>query len=407
MATYEFDNLKKTYEGFGDPFAVIRIGGKDIGNVKKGFPVSDLYIDLTSGYEASIAEFSIYDAYDKSRASFSINDMLKKYTAMGAKVEIALGYGTSAKTVFVGAIMRVNYRHGLDEIPCIRITAMDVKGIMMASTYSRQLKASCYSAAVLEILEKSAYAGMQNAGIIESINVTDTPDKITAAGGVGDYTGGFADGLFGEAVSGAASDEVSVTDRTIEMVAESDYEFIVKAAKRYNYEFYTECGNVYFRKAKADPNTRMVITPEMGMYSFDISYDITGLVNKVTVRATDASKAQVISAAQKNQHSLPGKAKSLMKGNEKVYIDSSVTSREEAEYRAQSLMEKIAYRFGSLECELQGLPEYLPGYFMELSGLGDGVDNKFYVSRVIHQMTQDGKYIVKLEGKAAGTKENG
>ena len=426
MATYEFDDLKKTYEGFTDPFAVIRIGGKDIGNVKKGFPVSDLYIDLTSGYEASIAEFSIYDAYDKSTASFSMNEMLKKYTTMGAKVEIALGYGANAKTVFVGAVMRINYHHGLDEIPCIRITAMDVKGVMMASTYSRQLKASCYSAAVLEILERNAYAGMQNSGIINSINVTDTPDKSMSSGlgALDSLTGGLSDDLIGdltdsvmdqisgvqqtmqEDLTGNLSQEASVTDRTIEMVAESDYEFIVKAAKRYNYEFYTECGNVYFRKAKADTNTRIMITPDMGMYSFDISYDVTGLVNKVTVRATDASKAQVISAVQKNQNTLPGKAKSLIKGSEKVYVDASVTSKEEAGYRAQSLMESISYRFGSLECELQGLPEYLPGYFMELSGLGDGVDNRFYVNRVIHQMTQDGKYIVKLEGKAAGTKEN-
>ena len=418
MATYEFDDLRKTYHGFDDPIAIIKIGGKDIGNVKKGFPVSDLYIDLTSGYEASIAEFSIYDAYDKSTASFQISDMLKKYTTMGAKVEIALGYGSSAKTVFVGAIMRINYRHGLEEVPCIRITAMDVKGVMMASTYSRQLKASCYSEAVLEILEKSAYAGMQSSGMIESINVTDTPDKNTSlglralSGGLGDLTGGLTEGLTnrnqtaGGFSNPAPDQEAAVTDRTIEMVAESDYEFIVKAAKRYNYEFFTECGNVYFRKAKADPNVRMTITPEMGMYSFDISYDVTGLVSKVTVRATDASRAQVISAAQKNQNTLPGKARNLIKGSEKVYIDSSVTSKEEAGYRAQSLMETISYRFGSLECELQGLPEYLPGYFMELSGLGTGVDNKFYVSRVIHQMTQDGKYTVKLEGKAAGTKEN-
>ena len=68
-------------------------------------------------------------------------------------------------------------------------------------------------------------------------------------------------------------------------------------------------------------------------------------------------------------------------------------------------METVSYRFGSLECELQGLPEYLPGYFIEFKGLGEGINNRFYVSRVIHQMTQEGKYIVKLEGKAAGLEE--
>ena len=402
MAKYEYDDLVKTYDNFTDPVLIVKINDKELGDPKKGFPVSDLYIDLTSGYEASIAEFSIYDIYDKSTASFSITSTLKKYTKLGVKVEIATGYNTEAKIIFVGAIMRVNYRHDRNEMPCIRVTAMDVKGIMMSSTYSRQLKATSYSAAVQEILEKSAYANMQSAGIIAGISVADTPDKqssgLDSAGGIfgdGDSAGSALSSLTGA----GSSDESESSDRTIEMVAESDYEFIVKAAKRYNYEFYTECGNVLFRKAKADTSTRIKVTPEMGMYSFDISYDITGLVNKVTVRATDASKAKVIQAAQKNQNSLPNKAKSLIKSNEKVYIDASVTSKEEAEYRAQSLMENISYRFGSMECEIQGLPEYMPGYFIEISGLGEGIDNTFYISRVIHQMTQDGKYLVKLEGR--------
>ncbi len=403
MAKYNFDDLKKQYGGFNSPVLVVRIDDKDLGSTDKGYPVSDLYVDLTSGYEASIAEFSLYGAYDKATASYTVSSNLKKYTKMGAKVEIWTGYGTEAKSIFVGAIMRVNYRHGMDEIPCIRVTAMDVKGIMMASTYSRQLKATSYSAAVQEVLEKSTYASLQSLGIISGIHVTDTPDKPSS--GMSSMTGGDDLGL--SALGGASdlSGQEEETDRTIEMVAESDYEFIVKAAKRYNYEFFTECGDVYFRKAKADTTTRIVITPLMGMYSFDVSYDITGLVNKVTVRATDAARAKVIEASRKNQSSLPGKAKSLIKGNEKYYIDASVTSKEEADYRAQSLMEMISYRFGTLECEIQGMPEYLPGYFVELSGLGSGINNTFYISRVIHQMTQDGKYIVKLEGKAAELKE--
>ncbi len=399
MASYEFDDLKKTYDGLDDPFVVVKIDDKNVGSSDKGFPISDLYVDLTSGYEASIAEFSIYTAYDKDTASFEVSSTLQKYTKLGAKVEVSTGYANSGKTIFTGAIMRVSYRHGMDEIPCIRVTAMDVKGIMMASTYSRQLKATSYSGAVQEILETSVYTSMQSSGVIESIRVTDTPDK--TGSGLGSMMGDDTAGSMGSGFSSENKD----TDRTIEMVAESDYEFIVKAAKRYNYEFFTECGTVYFRKAKADTGTRIVITPLMGMYSFDVSYDITGLVNKVTVRATDAAKAQVIEASCKNQNNLPSKAKTLIKGNEKFYVDASVTSKEEAENRAKSLMETVSYRFASLECEIQGLPEYLPGYFVELSGLGDGIDNKFYINRAVHRMTPEGKYVVRLEGKSAGTKE--
>lgn len=399
MATYNFDDLKEEYNNFEDPIIVIKIQGKDIGSIKKGYPVSDITIDLTSGYEASVAEFTIYNAYDQATATFNDDSMLEKYTTLGAKVEIALGYAATAKTIFVGAIMRVNFQHDLDDVPGIRITAMDVKGVMMASSYSKQLTATYYSAAVKEILERKAYANMQSAGMISGIYVTDTPDKTSAGSGL-DSIGGDSIGSMGSGLG--ASSESEASDKTIEMVAESDYEFVVKVAKRYNYEFYTECGAVIFRKAKADTSTRMEISPATGMYSFDISYDVTGLVNKVIVRAADAARAQVIESEVSNSdYSLPSKAKSLIKASERVYIDGSVTSQEEAEYRAQSIMENIAYRFGSLDCELVGIPEYLPGYFIELKDISSMVNNKFYITRVIHRMSPEGKYTVKLEGKAA------
>ncbi len=381
MATYQFKELKRKYEAFQQPIAVLRMADRDLGG-KTGYPISDVEIDLTCGYEASVAEFSLYHVYNKGTDSFEVSDALKKSIAPGAKTEIALGYGGSAQLLFVGVVTRVSYRFEPDEIPCIRISAMDVKGVMMAGSYSRQLTAASYSAAVKEILQRSAYAGMQGSGIIRGIQVTDTPDQL----------------------SSVPAEGTAVTERSVEMVAESDYEFVVKAARRYNYEFYTECGIVLFRKPKADKGVRMVISPECGLYRFDISYDVTGLVNKVTVRAADAGRAKVISSKVKNRASLPGKAKALIKGSEKVYIDASATSMEETGYRADSLMEDISYRYGSLECEVQGLPEYLPGYFVEVSGVGENVDNTFYITRAVHRMLKNGRYTVKLEGKACGEK---
>lgn len=115
--------------------------------------------------------------------------------------------------------------------------------------------------------------------------MTDTPDQTAAV----------------------PAETTTVTDHSVEMVAESDYEFVVKAARRYNYEFYTECGVVVFRKPKADKEIRIVIDPSCGLYRYDISYDVTGLVNKVTVRAVDAGKAKVISSKVKNRATLPGR----------------------------------------------------------------------------------------------------
>ena len=59
----------------------------------------------------------------------------------------------TAKNVFVGVITRINYLFEKQDVPCIRVTAMDVKGVMMAGSYSAQLDAKYYCDAVKKIFE--------------------------------------------------------------------------------------------------------------------------------------------------------------------------------------------------------------------------------------------------------------
>lgn len=513
METYKFEKLVNEYERFQHPKAIIKVNNKSLANSKKGFPVSDIVVDLTSGFEASVAEFSIYEVFDRDTGSF-LYSKVKKYILIGSEVEVLLGYGPRVRTVFVGVITRVNFLFEEEGAPCIRVTAMDVKGIMMSSCYSKQLKALYYSDAVREILEKTAYEKLRMNNIIRDVKITATADKTrgltsgsgfgldslasaAGLGGVADQvsqatdklssavssgiggsamdllgdaadtltggaagslmgaagglagsvtgaagsltggtggltgtadalTGGAAGSLMGaaEGVAGAASgvtDAVSdaagaaegvaelITDRSLEMVAESDYEFVVKAAKKNNFEFYTECGVVYFRKAKSDTKILISIGPYQGMRSFDISYDITGMVNKVIARGTDAGKAQVISAKQKygGKLSMGNKAKALIKGSEKVVIDASITSPEEAAERAASVAETMSYRLGSLRCNMVGLPELHPGHFIQVEGLGTGADNLFYLTRVRHVLDPEGTYISEISGKASSVGQTG
>ena len=391
MANYDFSELEKQYESFDQPMAVIKVNDKEIGTKKRRFILSDVIVDLTSGYEASTAEFSIFDVYDMGQACFLFEDV-KKFIFLGSKVDIYLGYSGSVTAVFTGVITGVNFLFEKEDIPCIRVTAMDVKGIMMSGSYSRQLMAQNYADAVTEILNKTAYEKLKGSEIIKSIQVDDTPDKqrnASAGGGAG------------------GSGQEQVTDKSIEMVAESDYEFVVKVAKRNNFEFFTRCGNVYFRKAKSEDTVIMQIGPNTGMTYFDVSYDLTGLVEKIIVRGMDVAKAKVISSEKKfsNKISQGNKAKPLLSGSQKVYIDSTVSSKEEAEDRADSLMETMSYRYGKLACGIVGLPELQPGYFVELSGLGEGADNKFYINRVRHVLSREGTYETRLEGQAASAGE--
>ena len=339
---------------------------------------------MTSGFEASIATFWIYNCYDRITCEFAFDD-LKKYICMGSCVVISMGYAGCAREIFRGFISRVNFVFRQEDIPGVEITAMDVKGIMMAGNYSRQLKASSFSEAVKEILDKTAYVRLQSNEIITGLEITDTPDHV--------QTGGAGE---------------KASDRTLEMVCESDYEFVVKAAKKYNYEFFSIGGTVYFRKAKNNTELLMEAAPGDGLQSYEIGYDFTGIVQQVEVRGMDAGKSKLISSSKKlnNKLSQGNKAAPLIKGSQKVYIDPTVTSREEADYRAGYLAEDISYRLGTLEAQFIGLPELTPGRFMKIKGLGTAVSNTFYLVTVRHIMDDRG-YITKVTGKAAGMESEG
>ena len=399
---HNYETLKKKYSNFYMPKVVVKVNDNELTNAKKGFPVGNVVVDLTSGYEASLAEFSIFEVYDITQNEFLFASV-KKYILLGSKVEIEFGYSDVTTCVFIGVITRVNFLYEADGIPCIRVTAMDVKGVMMAGSYEKQLTATTYADAVSEILARTAYEKLKDTGIITKTTIQATPDK-QAAGGMTDSISGQT-GAYG--MPGIGSSKASTSDISMEMTAESDYEYVVKAGKRNNYEFYTECGEVIFRKAKSG-GFLMEIDPTMGVNSFDINYDITGIVDKVIVRGMDVSKAKLIKHEKKLSNTLSqgNKAKAVISGSQKVYVDSTVSSTEDAAARAASLAEKIAYRYGSLNCELIGLPELLPGYFINLYGLGTGADNYFYLNKVKHEFDSEGAYHVTIEGvcsNASGT----
>ncbi|MBR3525379.1 MAG: phage late control D family protein [Lachnospiraceae bacterium] len=376
---FEYQELRKQYESFNYPVAVIMVAGKDISKDKGGFSISDIFVELSCGFEASVAEFKIYNTYDVYKHEFRFEEM-KKLIALGSSVKISMGYGTSARDVFRGFISQVNFVYRRDEPPAVEVHAMDIKGIMMANSYAKQLTAQSYSEAVKLLLDQPFYQKLKgDKGLFNDINITDTPDK--QQGGNNNET----------------------TDKTIEMVNESDYEFVVRAAKRFNYEFFQSNDSILFRKAKSDDKELITIGPYDGMLTFEIGYDVTGLAGKVEVRNVDAAKGKVFSSKKKLESKMSegNIAKQLVSKQTKVYIDPTAATQTDAEYRANYLMEQMSYRFGTLEADIVGLPEIIPGKFLKVDGLGKGASNRFYITSVTHSMEGQGIYQTHISGRAA------
>ncbi len=381
-----YSDIVKEYEGFRNPHVIVKISGKDI-TEKNDLVISGVSIELSSGFEASVASFRIYKIFNVGKGTYLTEDY-EKMLYIGLPIEIGLGYGAKIKPVFLGVTTGISFRYEDPEDPYIVVKAMDAKGIMMANKNSRQLTATTIDNAVKEVLDGATYTALANQGVITKIIVEATPDSPAPS------------------VAGAAPPAPPTAPAsekpTIEMVDESDYEFIVRMAKRVNYEFFIHAGNVIFRPAKVDIGTMMTIEPGNILRSFDIEYDITGQVGEVEVRATDTDKGELISSAKgvKNTWSFGNKAANLVKGNKLVYLDPSIHTKAEADMRRDFLIENIGYKFGTLYCETVGVPDLAPGRFIRIGTLGKGADNKFYIQKLRHVMSKKGEYKCVLEGKA-------
>ena len=384
----KYSEIVKKYDNFRQPKIEVKVGGKSINDSKKPLAISSVTVDLTAGFEASQAIFSIYNAYDYNDAKFNFDDV-KNYVLIGSYVQIFMGYGMNVMEVFRGVITKVTFLIEEEDAPNVQVTAMDVKAIMMANRYQKILKATSYSEAIKEIFGQGIYDNLKNDEAILGYEIEDTPD----AGGAGG------------ASSGDSSEE---TDKMIEMVGESDYEFVVRVAKRFSYDFFVLGGRVYFRKAKNDSTSQMTISPGTDMPAniikrLSVEYDVSGLTEEIEVRGLDVGKAKLLSTTKKNSSKISqgSKAKSLLSGSKFVYIDPTVDSKEEAGYRASYLLEDMMYRYGTLELDMIGIPDIIPGKFINVTDVGTAVSNEFYVQSVQHSMSRDGEFSTRIVGKTA------
>ncbi|MEG2221272.1 MAG: hypothetical protein RRY95_00930 [Oscillospiraceae bacterium] len=376
-----YHDLQSKYNDFAFPKAIIQLNKKKIAAATgTHVVVNDIRVELTSGFEASMASFKLYNVYDTKMGKFRYDDV-KSQVFLGAPVAILMGYMEAMEVVFMGFVAGVAFGFSSDDLPYIEVTAMDIKGMMMGGTYSYQLTSKTYGEAVAEIFRRSGYEKLKTMGGISGLQIDDTPDKKPT-------------------VPGMPAPAASAGAETIELVAESDYDFVVKAAKKFNFEFFVEKGMVRFRRAKSNTATLAALGPGSGVENFRVEYSLTGLVDRVEARSMDVGKGKIVTARSTldNTLSVSDKAAGLVGKTAKVFIDPTITTQAQADARVASLLETMSYRLGSMEADCVGIPELLPGHFITLSSLGAPADNQFYLTSVVHEFLPEGGYRTKLIG---------
>lgn len=361
MAKYEIFQLKKKYNGFTDGGCSVSVDGFD---VSKKFPLRELTVQLTALYEASFASFTVTDGFNGNGDGFEMDKTLSKKLKIGKKVQVSLGYGKTLTEVFEGNVDSVRVDYGSDTGFSITVVCLDGKGMMMNSLRSEiKTGRKKYSDAVKDTL--SLYSSF-----ITSSKVSASPELAAP----------------------------------FSQLNESDYDFVVRLAKRLNYSFYILLGKAYFVPFGADRTSLIKITPQTEIYGFSMESSLRRRFSKVVVVSNDEtdekkrvkSEARSINVLESNSSGRAAANSAITDTMVKTIVDVGASTKELASSLAQAELDRQSYCSVEGEVEINGLPELVPGVFAELSGFGSEFEKTYYIKKVTHRLSGE-KFTTKLE----------
>jgi phage protein D len=357
--TSDFDGLSSKYGAFLTPRVQIKIGGKNFD--KEGIVVPHVEIDLTSGFKANVACFPVFGLINEDERKFT--ETATDLCPLGAPVDISVGYGSELERVFFGFVYSVTCKlpKSGDGFGSVVVRCMDVKGIMMNNQHYAQREDRSVGDLVRGILEKSPYNRYY-----DSLIVGRTPQG-----------------------------EVPIT-----LTDESDYGFVVRSAKKLNYEFFVSQDTVYFRTAESQNSSMLTLRSGFGLEAVNVEFSTWGAASSIEVRNTSIDTGEPIigTATSDACRSSGSSAAQALKGAHKVFVDSTAGTPSEAESMARALLATHERRFCVATFVCVGLPELVPGRFVTVKGVSSDIDARYYVVDVAHVIATH-KFVTTLTAR--------
>lgn len=351
-------DLAKKYREFDVPTLKLKIDGSEVS--LKDLTIKNVEVHLSTGMEASMCCFEVYEIYDLDARSFTKKHM-NSFFQLGKTVEVSLGY-IETTMVFKGYIESVRAIFGDEDFPHLSIECLDVKGLMMHGIKSTVFNLTTYTDVVSKVL-----------------------------------------GTYGSLAGSKTVDTCTTLKREIQQNKETDYAFICRLAKSIHYEFFVLAGKVYFRKPTYSDQSP-VITFDWGavLLSFEQSRSLAKYVSKVTVKGYDDNEHKVIESTASSSVKVGGGSKkpdafsSTIASSAMVVVDYEINTVDEAKVRAEAELNGRSLNFIVGRGRSVGLPEIVPGKYIEIKNLDPDVDQKYYVTSVIHKFN-NGEYHTEFE----------
>ncbi|RPF28994.1 phage late control D family protein [Georgenia muralis] len=348
------------HDRFYVPTFAVKVGGEDV--------LRDLYLAVTSvsvdlkEKTAGRFSFKVAAAFDWEAREFLATraeervDLLELF-AFGATVEIALGYGDPAalSPVLTGVVTELSTDFSAGSTPELSISGSDGLYPLTVGKNTRHWEAAPDSTAVADVARA--------AGLRADVEPT-TPAK----------------------------------DR-IDQNNETDMVFVTTLAERNKATFYERDRTLYFGPRHKDAAAVAELVWGEGLLSFSPEANLARQISEVRVHGRSAATGtEIVGRARRGDET--GRDTGEESGGERVVralaadpvlnLRAPVSTQEEADARAQAVLDERAQDFLTGRGECVGLPELLPDTNVTLGGLGRAFSKTYYIAETTHTLDGSG-----------------
>lgn len=331
--------LESQYGNFIIPALKIKVNGLD--TVKTmGLIVEEMQVTLSLKL-AGMAVFKLAGLYQEKNHAFRCE--VKDKFRLGTVVEVELGYLSSTQKVFKGYVALLGAEFG--EHPLLVVTLMDARRLMMTSGKKQILyDVKNYSDAVKTLLE--------NYGKLCTPVIDPTSDSL----------------------------EKPVSQTT------GDFDFITReliGTGKTDREFFLVGDKVYFRRPQSVKTPMLKVEYGRELYSLQVDFSYLDL--EVAVIGYNPKEQERITASE-TAKGLLSQTKLMSRTPVLNFADPDADSAEKAGLRAAALAREQEEKTCRGSGSTFGLPELVPGRYLQVEALETMLNRKYYITEVTHVM---------------------
>lgn len=367
--TFIMQDLRTQYGQLDSAECDITIGGSlKIKSIEGTLGMVD--IDLAADGGASMVTFTIGGPiYKQSDCDWNLDYKTYSQIKVGATVSVELGYKSRLTEVFYGYIDSVQYAQDLVAELHMTVTAVDALGFLM----NRHAPVYVGEATTQDVVNQILNAAV-SAGAAKSFTCKEQiSDFITARRKAGI----------------------------------SDYEFLMRLGRMLGFTLLVSAGEIIFGNLLSNTAARLQLAYQEDLKIYKLTTSLAHQPGKYVVRGYDDNYQKIV--AEVMNTTLPGDgmcaaqiASSILK--EAVFDEDStwVKTPDQAMQLAQTRFDEICSDFVMIEAAVTGLPELIPGRYIEFTNMPKFLGTSFYMTRVNHLFySNSGTFNTKITGKAA------